>query len=495
MASSTFRCLLFSIFSLALLLSASQTASACSCGVRPTVLDALEQADEVIIARAISVDKVGDSQKTTDENERAYVNGVRSTTLIVEKIFKGTLKVRDEIVFGQGNGANCIWTFNEESIGDQLLLYLKRPETDRWYVSACGRSRGLKGASDDLLYLENMNKLRGKTRISGRLGGWYNSNLDLEGKTIKIIGPTKTYETKTNHDGVFEIYDLPPGKYSIQPEMAPGWKIDAYHLRYSPSVAASASLRPKLKSLQQVEITLNPGKHASIDIVFEADNRVRGRVLGPKGKPLQDVCVYLLRPGQEKWGPSDCTNEEGRFEITAVPQGEYVLVANQYGKPSNREPFAKIFYPSVAERERATTIYVNPGDVVENIDIIEPKLEEIITLEGVLRFSDGRPAYGMQVLFTATDANNNVHGDVREQTDKAGRFTMKVLKGLTGELAGQELLIRGVYGDCNANFEELLAKTDKHNIYAHSNVIKLTTDQNRYNIELTLPFAPCDAKK
>jgi hypothetical protein len=340
-----------------------------------------------------------------------------------------------------------------------------------------------------------MNKLRGKTRISGRLGGWQNPNLAVEGKTITLIGPTKTYETKTNKDGVFEIYDLPPGQYSIQPEMAPGWKINAYYLRYSPSVEPRDFLRPKSKSLKQVQITLKAKKHASVDIVFEEDNRVRGRVFGPKGKPLQGICVYLLRPGQDSWGPSDCTGEEGRFEITAVPQGEYVLVANQYGKASHQYPFPRIFYPNVSERERATTIYVNPGDVIENIDIIVPKLEETVTIEGVLRFSDGRPAHGMQVTFTATDANNNVDGDVREQTDKAGRFTMKVLKGLTGEVAGQELLIRGVYEDCNDNFDELLAKTDKNNIYVRSNVIKLATDQNRYNIELTFPFARCDAKK
>lgn len=377
MPSSSFRCFLLSIFSLALLLGASRTASACTCGQRPTVLDAFEKADEVIIARVVSVDKIRDSDKSPDENQRRYVGDVRSTTLIVEKIFKGTLKVRDEIVFGQGNGANCIWTFTEESIGDQFLFYLKRPEKELWYASECGRSRGLEGASDDLLYLENMNKLRGKTRISSRLGGWKNPNLDIEGKVIKIIGPTKTYETKTNKDGVFEIYDLPPGKYAIQPEIDEGWKIDAYYLRYSPS---------------------------------------------------------------------------------------------------------------------ATTIYVNPGDVIENIDIIVPKLEETITVEGILRFSDDRPAYGTQVLFTATGTNNNVDGDVRVQTDNAGRFTMKVLKGLTGELAGQELLIRGVYGDCNANFDELLAKTTKNNIYVRSNVIKLTTDQNQYNIELTLPFKRCDGK-
>lgn len=52
MPSSTFRWFLLLIFSLVFLLGASRTASACSCGQRPTVLDEYEIADEVIIARA-----------------------------------------------------------------------------------------------------------------------------------------------------------------------------------------------------------------------------------------------------------------------------------------------------------------------------------------------------------------------------------------------------------------------------------------------------------
>ena len=137
---------------------------------------------------------------------------------------------------------------------------------------------------------------------------------------------------------MFEIYNLPPGKYAVAPEMEAGWTIDPYWLRYSSSLADGRFGQPEMKVVKQVEIMLEPKKHASLDIVFTVENRVRGRVIGPKGKPLDRVCVYLLRPGQEAWGPSDCTNEQGQFEITSIRPGEYVLVANQDGKPSSREP-------------------------------------------------------------------------------------------------------------------------------------------------------------
>lgn len=492
---------LLSILSCAFLLIAAQTATACSCGPRPTVLDAFDGSDEIVIVKVLSV------EKAEDTDERHYVDGVRTSTLIVEKVFKGKLKVRDEIVFGQGGGADCIWTFSEESIGHQYLFYLTRPEkfSDRsylpskepglWFAFGCGRSGGLAGATEDLLYLENMGKRRGHTRISGSISGGFDyPDIDVDRKKIKLIGKDKTYETKTDKDGIFEIYDLPPGKYLVEPEMGAGWKIDANWLKYSASVVGSEFGGPEMKRVKQVEITLEPKRHASVDIVFTVENYVRGRVIGPKGKPMDRVCVYLLRPGQESWGPSDCTDEQGRFEITSIRQGEYVLVANQDGKPSNREPFQRIFYPNVYERDRAAVINIRAGDTIDNIDLVIPKLEETITIEGVLRYSDGQPASEEWVKFKVTKPDSKVDGDVNEQTDSAGRFTLKVLKGLTGELAGEDWLLVGLYKNC-PKVDEILAKSGSNNVTVQSNVVKLTTEENVFEVELTLPFPRCEKAK
>jgi hypothetical protein len=76
----------------ALFFSVTQTAKACSCGPRPTVLDAFERAEEVVIVRVLSVEKAEDTKK------RSYAEGVKSATLIVDKVFKGKLQTRDEIV-------------------------------------------------------------------------------------------------------------------------------------------------------------------------------------------------------------------------------------------------------------------------------------------------------------------------------------------------------------------------------------------------------------
>jgi Carboxypeptidase regulatory-like domain len=392
------RFLLLTLFSVSLLLIAHQSANACSCGPRGSVLDSFDGSDEVVVSRVMSVEKAENTEN------RPYVDGVKSATMVVEKVFKGKLKPRDEIVFGQGGGADCIWTFNENSVGHQYLFYLDRPETlananflpskepGLWFAFGCGRSNVLAGATEDLLYLEKMKKVRGKTRISGSIGGGSDyPDLSVAGKKIKIIGPNKTYVTKTDKDGVFEIYDVPPGKYFVEPEIPSGWMIHPFWLRYSRSIVGAEAGEPEMKSPSQIAITLEPRKHASLYIVFTVDNSVRGRVLDPKGRPMDRVCVYLLRPDQEKYGPMSCTDEQGRFEIIQIPAGEYVLVANADGKPSADEPFQKVYYPHVLEREKAAPINVVPGARIENLDIVIPKLEETITIEGVLRYSDGNP--------------------------------------------------------------------------------------------------------
>jgi hypothetical protein len=477
-------------------LAGGETAYACSCLNRPTVLDSFDRSDVVIRARAISVEKVPD-----DEEHRYVFAGVRSTTMVVEKVFKGNLKVKDEIVFGQGSGADCIWAFDKESIGHEFLFYLSSPDkySDRsrfpfhdppfWYAGVCGRSRGLSDAGDDLLYLENMSKVRGKTRISGTINNGHHPAVSVENRKIKIIGEKKTYQIESDKNGVFEIYDLPPGKYLIEPEVPPGWKIEAYVPRTVASLP-NAGEAPDLNP-NRVEIVLEAKKHTAVDFGFKIDNRITGRVLDPEGKPMYRVCVHALTAEQkEGFGSPGCTNEKGEFQITSISEGDYVLVINGNGKLSNREPFARFYYPSVTERERAAVISIGPGESFDDINIVVPKLAETITIEGVLRYSDGNPVAEKWVRFNGGD-DEKTNGHASEQTDAAGRFSLKVLKGLIGELSAEDWLWAGQFKSC-PKVDELIAKTAGTTTTVSTNVIKLETNQNYYDIELTFPFPRCE---
>ena len=61
--------------------------------------------------------------------------------MVVQNVFKGNVKVQDAISFAQGNGIDCLWTFDETMIGHEYLLYLNSPDkaSDLWYLGQ-GRS-------------------------------------------------------------------------------------------------------------------------------------------------------------------------------------------------------------------------------------------------------------------------------------------------------------------------------------------------------------------
>ena len=82
---------------------------------------------------------------------------------------------------------------------------------------------------------------------------------------------------------------------------------------------------------------------------------------------------------------------------------------------------------------------------------------------------------------------------VRKQIS-SGRFTLTVLKGLTGELWAEAWLTTGLYKNC-PKVDELIAKSGQNNVTVLTNVFKLTTEQDVYDVELTLPFPQCEEVK
>jgi len=195
----------------------------CSCGRTQTVLDAYESADVVVVARAVSQERKT-KEETKEEGQPGGVAAsedlndwrhVLSTKMLVERVYKGGVKAGEEMVFAQGGGADCIYTFDKEDVGRAYLFYLKRIKgSDFWIAGTCGRSRPVEGARDDLLYLNNLAKARGRTRISGTFECFTADAPDLAGLRVVVRGGGKTFETRTDEHGVYEIYDAPPGKYT-----------------------------------------------------------------------------------------------------------------------------------------------------------------------------------------------------------------------------------------------------------------------------------------
>jgi hypothetical protein len=105
---------------------------ACSCGPSVTVLDEYDRVEAVMIVRVTAVEKA----------KAVFVNNVRSTKVVVEKVYKGDLRAGDEFTLPQGGGADCIWTFAPRDVGSRYLFYLNSLTHGQrhWIASTCGRS-------------------------------------------------------------------------------------------------------------------------------------------------------------------------------------------------------------------------------------------------------------------------------------------------------------------------------------------------------------------
>jgi hypothetical protein len=231
---------------------------ACTCGPSVSVLDEYERAQLVVIARVTAIQMYEQKQmETYGEDGRAQ--------LVIEKVYKGDARAGDALSFAQGSGVDCAWRFSDEMIGQRSLMYLNTPRPgSKWRVSSCGRSGNVKNVTEDLLYLDKMDQVRGKTRVSGRyVRGFYTGDLVVADKKIRIVGENQTYETTTDENGVFEIYDLRPGNYRLEPELQAGLEVDRDWLWFSGGAIREQSTDTS------VAFTLKPQKHVSLQLGFK----------------------------------------------------------------------------------------------------------------------------------------------------------------------------------------------------------------------------------
>jgi hypothetical protein len=206
----------------------SNVAFGCSCFELPLDL-ALEESSNVVILKLQSVEKY-----KAGEIGHGY-SGIKQSKLVVQRVFKGNFNLGEELKFRQGGGGDCISTFSERAITEDYLFFLD-PNSQKngiWEGYTCSRSGNVKAVSADLLYLEKLEKVKGKTRLSGVLnqindspetGRWQYKRLSW--KKVRIVGNRIDITIKTDENGVYEIYDLPNGKYKLTPQKLKGYKID-----------------------------------------------------------------------------------------------------------------------------------------------------------------------------------------------------------------------------------------------------------------------------
>lgn len=168
-----------------------------------TVCETYAQADSVIVGKIESVE--GDDSTQT-------------VVIKVERTYKG--QKRKEVVLSQPQ-STCDFDFSGE-VGRTLLLYLVRNQKTMKYSAIAGGMGGrVETQSDDIYWLSGLPGSLNRTRLSGAIGIYQRDPFEflesVAGARVRIYNSKNSFEVLTDRNGVYELWDVPAGKYRIDP--------------------------------------------------------------------------------------------------------------------------------------------------------------------------------------------------------------------------------------------------------------------------------------
>lgn len=197
----------------------------------------------------------------------------------------------------------------------------------------------------------------------------------------KLTEPTTSY---TDTQGVGQIANLAPGRYSLSLEKA----------GYFPQARGASSGYPAIDVAAE-----SPGDVDAGDIVFTRMRAISGRVTWENGDPAEHVIAHalLVRRNRAEFRPGDSllspANEHGDFRIGNLKPGRYVVYSYTMGMASESasDPIAlPVFYPGSPSPEIGAAVDLRTTDEVSHISMILRESEGV-SVEGTFVASAALP--------------------------------------------------------------------------------------------------------
>lgn len=420
--------------SLFVALHCSVRAFACSCEKSGPPCKAFGEASAVFIGTVKGVREGARKQKPDGEVDFTP----RLFTFSVEEAFSGITAAEAEIATGLGDD-DCGYPFVK---GASYLVYAYRDERDdRLYTSACTRTNRVASATADLQYLRGLASAPRTVTIAGKVqrhfsygGNNTQSYVPMEGALLSVEGAGQTKEVRTDASGSFELTGLKPGSLKLK-------------LHLPEELTAYKSERP---------LKFEVGGCTS-EIFYVVDNgRISGRVLDAEGNPVSEVGVVILPTTgwASNWYAK--TDQEGRYNASSLPAGQYMVGINVRGLPRSVEPvelpkdylcpncriivemlradeqagaYPRMFYPGVFHTAKAERLLVSPGQELRDIDFrLPPRSNESVIKGKVLRV-DGTPVAGAQVRYRDVTYEDLITINYGMRANAQGEFSFKVYRG------------------------------------------------------------------
>ena len=240
-------------FAVVIVFFSIEAVSACMYGPPyKTVCSTYAQADSVIIGKIESVDAVSVSLQTV--------------VITVARTYKG--QSRTKFVLSQPQ-STCDWDFSD-SVGDTMLLYLVRDKkTQQYSAIAQGMGGPVDRERENLYWLNRLPASRSRSRISGTVRVYRDEPFQfveyVAGMKIRVFSDQKSFDVLTDEYGVYELWDVPAGKYQIVPDIPALFKLKFPLER---GAVDFDSLRKKNPESREVLIEIQPQWCGGLDFIL-----------------------------------------------------------------------------------------------------------------------------------------------------------------------------------------------------------------------------------
>lgn len=244
----------------------------------------------------------------------------------------------------------------------------------------CSRSRPVKDALVDLRLLRQpplgVTRIIGYVRQPGPYAGFATPPETphfLAGAQIDVSGPVGTTSVTTDASGIYQLDGMPAGDYTLRVALPENQVAGQFDFDASPA-----------------KVHLRPNGLAERDFELYWNGRIEGRVKDDSGKPARVWLTLLTADHRPSPALPSQIDSSGFYQMSRIPPGRYIVVVNSYG-PNDQSPYDLQYYRSTSDARNAEVLQLGPGQRIQGIDFIVPRLAER-TVQVQVTWPDGRRA-------------------------------------------------------------------------------------------------------
>jgi protocatechuate 3,4-dioxygenase beta subunit len=235
-------------------------------------------------------------------------------------------------------------------------------------------------------------------------------------------------QTTTDDDGRYTFENLTPGAYRINIQKS----------GLAPLTAEGPGAPPG------PIIQVAAGQSVDVDRQLQKGAIISGRVLDPRGEPMPDVSMMVMRRvtlGRSGLparlipaGQGQQTNDLGEFRIAGLASGDYYVAAiprpemfasnaTAAATSAPRTTLARTFYPGTTDESAAQVLNVTAGNELNNISF-GLQSTAAFRVSGVVVDEDGNVVGNAMVMLSGDGMSGNFGPGPNARTQADGRFVI-----------------------------------------------------------------------